>query len=109
MSDPKPPTITASAVERALDPTTGLHKVRVRFTIEEPGGLESEWSIWIPREASFAKAEELALKELHRISSRIAETAGLAGGATPAAGSETKQAGRRRPQQPEPKTSEWAR
>lgn len=66
------PTITAQAVERAVNPATGLHSVCVRLRVEAPDGLLCEWSIWVPNEDSFEKAVDLARKELHRISSRVA-------------------------------------
>lgn len=72
MADEPVPTITAQAVERAVNPATGTHDVRVRLRIEGDGITPCEWSIWVPNEDSFERAFDLAREELHRISSQIA-------------------------------------
>lgn len=64
--------IEVQAVERAVDPATGAHRVRVRFEHGGEDGIVCEWSVWIPDEDSFDRAVELARKELHQISSRLA-------------------------------------
>ena len=71
MSEDTRPSITTQAIAREVDPTTGLYNVKVRFTIREVDGTTSEWSIWIQREDNLARAEELARKEIHRISALL--------------------------------------
>lgn len=72
MGEDGKPWLEAQAVERAVDPTTGAHRVRVRFQHNTDEGVLCEWNIWIPDEESFDRAVDLARKELHRVSSTIA-------------------------------------
>lgn len=60
------------AVERTLDPTSGLDRVRVRFEYGSQSGLLCEWAIWLPEEGGFEAAIRLAQEELYRISALVA-------------------------------------
>lgn len=64
--------IEVQAVEHVVDPTSGAHRMRVRFECGTNDGLMCEWAIWIPHEQSLDRAVDLARKELHRISSLLA-------------------------------------
>lgn len=108
MADEPAPTITVQAVERAVDPTTGLHKVRVRFGIREADGAESEWSIWIDREEDFKRAEDLARKELHRISSAVAAAAAQTPDPSTPSGPDEDERVRRRREAPTNEGTGWA-
>ena len=64
--------IEVQAVEHVVDPTSGAHRMRVRFECGTDDGLLCEWAIWIPHEQSLDRAVDLARKELHRVSSLLA-------------------------------------
>lgn len=110
----EPLEIIAQAVERAVNPATGEHSVRVRLRHTTEEGTDCEWSIWIPNEEDFTRAVELARKQLDRISARIAAAGadlpdataeGGEGQASPTSGEPHR---RRRPDKIEPTGSGWA-
>lgn len=83
MADVDQPKITVMALERLIDAETGLHDVHVRLGIEAAGGLDSEWSVWIPGVDDFGEAEQLARAELQRVSSLLARGTAGDGAAAP--------------------------
>jgi hypothetical protein len=85
MGETGEPWTEVQAVEHVVDPTSGAHRMRVRFECSTDEGLLCEWAIWIPHEQSFDRAIDLARKELHRISSA------LANGSPPAAPEQDQQ------------------